>query len=49
MDNRKARVCERAGLCFSEAIQGELKVKAGSSMGGSCERAAKGSCSREGV
>lgn len=45
----KAGVGEGAGLCLSEASQAELKVKAGSSMGGSCERAAKGSCAREGV
>lgn len=45
----KAGVGEGAGLCLSEASQAELKVKAGSSMGGSCERAVKGSCAREGV
>lgn len=37
MDNRKARVGEGAGLCFSEASEAEQKVKAGSSMGRSCE------------
>lgn len=40
---------EGAGLCFSEASQAEPKVKAGRSMGQSCEQAAKGSCAREGV
>lgn len=42
MDNSKAGEAEGAGLSFSEAKQAELKVKAGSSVGGSCERAAKG-------
>lgn len=49
MDNRQARVGERAGLCFSGATQAKLKVKAVSAVGGSCERAAKGSCAREAV
>lgn len=49
MDNRKARVGGGAGLCLLEESQAELKVKAGSSVGVSCERGAKGSCAREGV
>lgn len=42
-------VGEGAGLCFSEARKAKLKVKEGNAVGGSCERAAKGSCAREGV
>lgn len=45
----ESRAGEGAGLCFSEARKATLKVKAGSAVGGSCERAAKGSCAREGV
>lgn len=38
---------EAGRLCFSAASQAELKVKGGSSVGQSCERAAEGSCARE--
>lgn len=49
MDNRRARVGEGAGLCFSVSSQAMLKVKAYAVWENHVSERLKGSCAREGV